>query len=123
MSKVVYAGKPGAPLSKAVKANGFLFLTGHVAGPAANIDANSIASQTTGSLENIQRTLKECGASLEDVVRVTIYLTDMADKKEMNEAYIAFFPNDPPARSCIGVKELGGPEYRIEIDVVAAVED
>lgn len=121
MSKVVYAGRPGAPLSKAVKANGFLFLTGHVAGPVDKVDAGCIRSQTTGTLENIQRTLKECGASLEDVVRATVYLTEMSDKSAMNEAYITFFPNDPPARSCIGVKELGAPEYRIEIDIVAAV--
>ena len=122
-NKTVYAGKPGAPLSKAIKANGFLFLTGHVAGPRDQVDAGDIGSQTSGTLENIKRTLTECGASLEDVVRVTIYLTDMADFAAMNDAYRAFFPQDPPARSTIGVKELGSPEYRIEVDVIAAVDE
>jgi 2-iminobutanoate/2-iminopropanoate deaminase len=122
-NKTVYASRPGAPLSKAVKANGLLFLTGHVAGPKDQIDANSIESQTKGTLENISRTLGECGATLENVVRVTVYLTDMADKAGMDEAYKKFFPTDPPARSTIGVKELAGPEYKIEVDVIAAVTE
>lgn len=121
--KTVYASRPGAPLSKAVKANGFLFLTGHVAGPKDQVDPNDIASQTKGTLENIKRTLGECGASLADVVRVTVYLTDMADKPGMDAAYKEFFPTDPPARSTLGVKELGGPEYKIEVDVIAAVAE
>ncbi|MCA9832423.1 MAG: RidA family protein [Thermomicrobiales bacterium] len=121
-NKVVFTGKPGAVLSKAVKAGGFLFLTGHVAGPKDQIDATSIDSQTRGTLESISRTLKECGASMEDVVRVTVYLTDMNNKPGMDAAYREFFPIDPPARSTIGVKELGGDEYLIEVDVIAIAE-
>lgn len=122
-NKVVFPARPGAPLSKAVKANGFLFLTGHVAGPQDQVDPNDIRSQTRGTLENLKRTLGECGASLEDVVRATVYLTDMADFEGMNEVYREYFPEDPPARSTIGVKELGAPVYRIEIDLVAVVND
>lgn len=122
-NKVVFASKPGAVLSKAVKAAGLLFLTGHVAGPKDKIDATSIESQTKGTLENIARTLKECGSSMEDVVRVTIYLTDMSNKEGTNSAYREFFPVDPPARSTVGVKELGGEEYLIEVDVIAVAND
>lgn len=122
-SKVVFAGKPGAVLSKGVKAGGLLFLAGHVAGPKDQIDPTSIESQTKGTLENIARSLKECGSSLEDVVRVTIYLTDMGNKADMDAAYREFFPVDPPARSTVGVKELGGEEYLIEVDVIAVARD
>lgn len=122
-SKVVFAGKPGAVLSKGVKAGGLLFLAGHVAGPKEAIDPTSIESQTKGTLENIARSLNDCGCSLEDVVRVTIYLTDMNNKPAMDAAYREFFPVDPPARSTVGVKELGGDEYLIEIDVIAAARD
>lgn len=122
VKKTIFAGKPGAPLSKAVQANGFLFLTGHVGGPVAQIDATDIRAQTRGTLENLKRTLGECDAGLEDVVRATVYLTDMGDFTGMNEVYREYFPADPPARSTIGVKDLGSPEYRIEIDLIAAVE-
>ena len=111
------------PLSRAVESQGLLFLTGRVAGPKDQIDSGDIRSQTSGTLSNTPRTPGECGATLEDVVRETIYLTDMADFGAMNEAYREFFPVDPPARSTLGVKELGSPEYRIESDVIAAVGD
>lgn len=120
--KEVFAGKPGAVLSKGVKAAGLLFLTGHVAGPKDQIDPSSIESQTKGTLENIARSLESCGSKMEDVVRVTIYLTDMANKPAMDAAYREFFPVDPPARSTVGVKQLGGDEYLIEIDVIAAAD-
>lgn len=121
--KVVFPGKSESPLSKGVKAGGLLFLSGHVAGPKDKIDPTSMESQTRGTLQNIARSLGECGSSLEDVVRVTIYITDMSLKPGMDAAYREFFPSDPPARSTLGIKELASPEYLIEIDVVAIARD
>lgn len=121
--KEVFLSKPDSPFAKAVKANGFLFVTGHVAGPQDKVDPNDIRSQTRMTLENLKRTVESCGASFEDAVRVTVYLTDVKDFDAMNEVYKQFFPTEPPARTTIGIKELAGPAYRIEIDMIVAVDN
>ena len=69
-------------------------------------------------LGNVQKALESAGSSLEQVVKATIFLKDMADFGKVNEVYKTFFPVDPPARSCVAVKELPG-NAPLEIDVVA----
>lgn len=120
--KEVILSKPGSPFAKAVKANGFLFVTGHVGGPLDQIDPDDIRSQTRMTLENLARTLESCGVSMSDAVQVKVYLTDMRDFDSMNEVYKQFFPENPPARTTIGVKELASPEYRVEIDLICALD-
>lgn len=114
---------PGAILSRAVISNGLAFLAGHVPQPAEKVDPNDITSQTHLTMEGIKDTLAACGCTLDDVVRVTIYLTDMADFQAMNAAYREYFPSDPPARTTIGVAGLAAPEFRIEIDIIAAIPE
>ena len=62
--------------------------------------------QARQSLKNIQALLAEVGATEKNVVKTTVFLTSMADFKEVNEAYAAVFDTDCPARSCVAVKEL-----------------
>lgn len=120
---VVLQARPGALFSRAIRAGGLLFLSGLVAGPADQIDPTSIRSQTRGTLQNVARTLDEAGLTLDDVVRVTVYLTNIDDKPGMDEVYPEFFAANTPARSTVAVAALAGDEFLIEIDIVAAVRD
>lgn len=122
MSKQAFGPHPTVPLSKAVKANGFLFVsgavgtdpdTGAVAGP-------DIESQTRQTLENIKSTLESLGSSMEKVVKSTVFLTNIEDFARMNQVYATFFPKEaPPARSTVAVAALARPELIVEIEVIA----
>lgn len=117
MSKETILGKPGAPYAKAVKANGFLFVSGNV----ARADG-TIQGQTREILERLQSILEEQGSSFEDVVKVNVYLTDVGDFGAMNEVYKEFFLPEPPTRTTVGVAALASPDFLIEIDLMAALE-
>ena len=121
MTKEVINPLGFVPLSKVVKANGFLFLSGE-----ASIDWSTketvrgdVRVQTRQTLENIERTLASVGSSLVKVVKTTVFLTDVADFKVMNEVYREFFGDEPPARSTIGVAGLARPDLVVEIELVA----
>ncbi len=77
-----------------------------------------IGPETRQTLENIRSILRGAGADLEDVVKVSVYVTDMADFRAMNEAYTEFFPGDPPARITLGVAGLA-LGAAVEIECVA----
>lgn len=77
-----------------------------------------MAAQTTQTLRNIQRILEVADASLEDVVKVNVFITDMSQFAEMNRAYLEFFPSEPPARITVGCRELALGAL-VEIDCVA----
>ena len=114
------APMPVGPYSQAIRAGDFLFVAGQVAVDPATGDfvLGSITEQTMQCMENIKTILNAAGASLADVVRTTIYLTNMDDFGEVNDAYGNYFDLDPPARTTIGVAAL--PKgLAIEIDVIA----
>jgi 2-iminobutanoate/2-iminopropanoate deaminase len=77
-----------------------------------------VAAQTTQALSNIERILAACGASLSDVVKVNVYLTDMAHFADMNNAYLAVFGDDPPARITVGCTALALGAL-VEMDCIA----
>jgi reactive intermediate/imine deaminase len=81
----------------------------------------SIAEQTERVLDNVAAILAEAGASMEDVMKTTVFLDDIGDFEEMNEAYAGYFPEDPPARSAVevGALPLG---IGVEIEAVALAE-
>lgn len=108
------------PYSQAIKMNGFVFCSGQVAlepGSGELIDG-SVAAQTNRAMENLQAVLAEAGATFEDVVKVTAYLTSMDDFAEFNAVYAQYFTNDPPARATVGVSGL--PKgARVEVECIA----
>ena len=108
------------PYSQAIRANGFLFLSGQVAlDPATQqLVAGDIATQTTRVLENLKGILEASDSSLDRVVKTTVYLKDMNDFAAMNEVYARYFPADPPARATVEVARLP-KDARVEIDLVA----
>ena len=81
--------------------------------------SGSIADETKQCVRNLEAVLSAAGSGLEHIVRTTIYVTNMDDFAEVNEAYGSFFLNDPPARATVGVSAL--PKgARVEIDCIAA---
>ncbi len=79
-----------------------------------------MAAETTQTLRNIERILAAAGASLEDVVKVNVFVTDMSQFADMNRAYLELFPGDPPARITVGCAALALGAL-VEIDCVAYV--
>lgn len=108
------------PYSQAVKAGGFLFLSGQVAlDPATGqVVAGDITVQTERVLKNLEAVLAAAGSSLSRVVKTTVFLKDLADFGKMNEAYARFFPAEAPARATVEVARLPR-DVLIEIDLIA----
>ncbi|HEY9160291.1 MAG TPA: RidA family protein [Desulfomonilia bacterium] len=108
------------PYSNVVEAGGFLFVSGTL--PVDTINNISVKENVSKATElilnNIKKALAECGSSIDQIVKTTVFLKDMADFNEMNEAYKTFFPVAPPARSCIAVKAIPG-DYPVEIEAIA----
>ena len=110
------------PYSQAIRVGGLLFLSGSLGMEPATgkIAAGGVAAETEQALNNLDAVLKAAGASFDDIVKTTIFLTDMADFKTVNEIYAKRFSSAPPARSTVAVKELprGG---KVEIEAIAVV--
>lgn len=109
------------PYVQAVRAGGFLFLSGQVAlDPATgNLAADDdVAQQTERALKNLQAVLEAAGAKLADAVKATVYLADLNDFAAMNAVYGKFFGPQPPARSTVEVSRLPRGA-RVEIDLIA----
>ncbi len=110
------------PYSQAVTTDGYVFCSGQVAlDPATGeLVGGPIGEQTRRCLENLSAVLLAAGTSLGHVVKTTIYLTNMDDFAEVNDAYGEFFDQNPPARATVGVAAL--PKgAQVEIDCIARV--
>ena len=106
--------------SKGIKTEQFIFVAG-VGGhknPDTGEEVKGIEAQTRQSLEAIKEVLEAAGSSLNDVVSATVYLTNRDDFLKMNEAYKAYFPKDPPARTTI-IAALPLPGMLVEVQCIA----
>ncbi len=108
------------PYSQAIKANGFIFLSGQVClDPATQqLVSGDVAAQTGRVLLNLAGILKAAGSSLGQVVKTTVFLKNMSDFAAMNEVYGRHFAEAPPARSTVEVARLP-KDVLVEIDVIA----
>ena len=113
---------PKNPYSPAVKAGGFIFVSGQIPMDAASgeMSYGDIQHETRVTLGNIQRILEGSGATLDNVVKVNVYLANEGDFAQMNEVYISFFGKDRPARTTIGCR-FANPTMKVEIDCIAYV--
>lgn len=114
---------PGAigPYSQAVKAGNLIFVSGQLPINAETGEMPvEIKDQTRQSIENIKAILAEAGASLDNVVKSTVYLADMELFAPMNEVYAEHFKAVYPARAAFAVKELP-KKALVEIEVIAYV--
>ncbi|MFN9431101.1 MAG: RidA family protein [Acidobacteriota bacterium] len=113
---------PKNPYSPAVKAGGFVFVSGQVPldPDTAEMSYGDIQHETRVTLNNIKRILEGAGASLAQVVKVNVYLADERDFAKMNEVYVECFTAGRPARTTIGCK-FANPVMKVEIDCIAWV--
>jgi 2-iminobutanoate/2-iminopropanoate deaminase len=123
---VTAVGAPAAvgPYSHGVIAGGLLFCSGQT---PLDPDTNTLVEGTVGDrtrrcLDNLEAVCAAAGAQLVDAVRCAVYVTDLGAFAEVNEAYAAYFPGQPPARTTIGVAALPlGTD--VEIDAIVALPD
>ena len=119
IEKIIRYGKIGKlPLSLAVRAGDFIFVSGQVPVDENNqLVKGGIGIQTEIVFKKIETLLKQAGSSLEDVVTTTVFLTDINDFSAMNKVYQKFFLKNPPARSCFEVKLA--IDASIEVEAIA----
>lgn len=111
---------PPRPFSPAVRANGFLFLSGQIGTDSSGrIVPGGVQAETRQAMSNIRDVLRRAGSSLDRVVKCTVFMADMSEWPAMNEVYITFFPQRPPARSAAGANGLA-LGAKVEIECLAA---
>jgi len=108
------------PYSQAVKANGFIFISGQIPfDPATGqLVDGGIAQQAERVLENLRAIVEAAGSSMHKAVKVGVFLKDIGEFAAMNEVYGRYFPTAPPARTTVEVARLPR-DVRIEIDLIA----
>ena len=122
MKKIATNNAPAAigPYSQAIFANGFLFSSGQIAinPKTGELVDGGITAQTRQVFANLGEVLKAIQMGFEDVVKTTVFLTDMNDFGQMNAIYSEFFTQNLPARSAVAVKTLPKGAL-IEIELIA----
>lgn len=114
-------GAPAAvgPYSHAVKANGFIYVSGQLGlDPATGVLTEGVEAQTRQSLDNLKTILEGCGSDLQHVVKTGIFLNDINDFGTVNAIYAEYFTEELPARSCVEVARLP-KNGLVEIEVIA----
>ena len=116
------------PYTPVRKAGSYYYTSGQVGiDPKSKTAASDVTAQTTQALANLKITLQEAGVDMNDVVKTTVFLTDMNDFAAMNAAYENMFEAPRPARSTVAVQELprvaGDTRILVEVDAVAYKED
>jgi 2-iminobutanoate/2-iminopropanoate deaminase len=108
------------PYSQAIRANGFIFISGQVPfDPATGVIVEGdIARQTERVLENLKAIAEAAGSALSKAVKTTVFLKDMGDFAAMNEVYGRYFKSAPPARATVEVARLPR-DVRVEIELIA----
>ena len=108
------------PYSQAIKAGDFVYVSGQIPiePDSGTLITDDIQKATRQVLANIREILISAGSTLENIVKATIFLTDMNDFQRVNEVYAEFFPHEPPARACVEVSRLP-KDALVEIEAVA----
>lgn len=115
--------RPSAPYAHVVRAGNLVFMSGAVGKrPDGTVVKGDVEVQFRQALDNTRAALAAVGARPEDVVRVTLYLINMADKARLDRMREEFFGPEWPAAAAIGVTALASPDYLVEMDAIAVVE-
>jgi 2-iminobutanoate/2-iminopropanoate deaminase len=114
------APKPIGPYSQAIEAGGFVFCSGQIPidPQTGRLVEGSFHAQTETILRNLKAVLEAAGSSLEQTVKLTVYLTDLADFESLNQVLGKHFPQDPPARAVVQVAALPR-NASVEVDLIA----
>jgi len=111
----------GLPFSSAVRVDNTLYLSGNLGNIPGTMDLaeGGIQGETRQTMDNISAVLEQFGSSMDEVVKCTVFLADMAEWGAMNEVYKTYFKN-PPARSALGASGLA-LGARVEIECIAVI--
>ncbi|NQU14939.1 MAG: RidA family protein [Desulfobacteraceae bacterium] len=117
-------GVPAAPYVPGTKRGALVFTAGQVALDREGnlVGKEDVKAQTRQVLQNLKAVLEEGGATLADVMKTTVFLSDMSHFAHMNEVYAEFFGNQKPARSTVEAR-LALPEFLVEIEAIAVIAD
>ncbi|WP_297438534.1 RidA family protein, partial [uncultured Clostridium sp.] len=122
MKEVISTSKaPGAigPYSQGIKVGNLVFTSGQIPlNPTNGEMAETIEEQTKQALENIKAILEESGTCMDNVIKTTVFLTDLNDFTKMNDIYATYFIGEKPARSAIEISKLP-KDAKIEIEAIA----
>ncbi len=110
-----------ATLSPGTRAGNVIYTSGQLGVSRTDPDS-SIVGQTKRALENVQKVVEAGGSSMANVLKCTVFLTDVKDFQGMNSAYTQFFPKEPPARSTVVVAALVSSAAKVEIECIAAAK-
>ncbi len=116
------APKALGPYSQGIRAGDFVFCAGQAGlDPATGkLVTGGIEAETRRVLQNLSAVLEQAGTALGNVVKTTVFLTDMGEFKAMNAVYGEYFPGNPPARSTVQVSRLPADAH-VEIECIAVV--
>ena len=110
------------PFSAARQAGDTLYISGQIARTADGKDVKeSVDAETRQIMDNIGRILEENGYTFDDLVKVTVFLKDIEDYHEMNNAYRTYYENAFPARACVGGAQIVF-DFKVEIEAIAHKE-
>ena len=123
IKKVLYtalAPEAVGPYSQAIASNGIIYTSGQIpVNPATGkVEATTIEEQTEQVMENLHIVLAQGGIAFDRVVKTTCFLADMNDFEAFNRVYAKYFPENPPARSCVEVSTLP-MGIKLEIEAIA----
>ena len=123
IKKVLYtalAPEAVGPYSQAIASNGIIYTSGQIpVNPATGkVEATTIEEQTEQVMENLHIVLAQGGVAFDRVVKTTCFLADMNDFEAFNRVYAKYFPENPPARSCVEVSTLP-MGIKLEIEAIA----
>jgi enamine deaminase RidA (YjgF/YER057c/UK114 family) len=99
-----------------------VYLAGALGTPGDEHAPTDIRSQTRAAFEKLSTVLHEAGGSLADIVKLTVFITDMRWREGYGQVRAEFFPHDPPASTLVQVVALADPRALIEIEAIAALE-
>src|SRR5438270_6602179 len=115
------APTPTGPFNQGIRAGNLIFTAGQAGRNRDTGQMGDIREQTSWALRNIAAILEAAGASLDNVVKTTVFLKEGADSAAMSEAYASHFRDPLPARSSVVVTRLKNAEMLVEIEVIAVV--
>jgi 2-iminobutanoate/2-iminopropanoate deaminase len=116
--KIVFGGAPDRPLSHAVRAGDFIYVSGQIPTDSKGVVVSGgIEAQINQVLDNVKAALALAGATMDQVVKTTCILEDARDFPAFNKAYGAYFPKEPPARTTIEARLM--TNIMVEIDAIA----
>lgn len=114
-------GSTRGPYTPGIRHGAVVYASGQLGFAGGALVPGGIRAETRQALENLERIFQAAGTSLRHALKCSVFLTDMTDFAAMNEVYVTFFPDDPPARTTVAVAALPVPGARVEIDCIAAI--